>query len=174
MSLIQSAEGINISSSLDQISNLCAHNIGAVSLENTDYKQKRFYPRFRGMKFSTTMILNKTKVHLATESRKGQLEHSEQFSHSSFLHSLVAFFCNVQWLLKRETHDALFNHISEQAFSSRSPPVEVHETLLPLPNNTRDSNQSSKQPYSEWFLYPLILKKHDPSFFAWILFSHFL
>lgn len=168
MSLIQSAEGINISSSLDLISNLCAHNIGAVSLENTDYKQKRFYPRFRGMKFSTTMILNKT------DSRKGQLEDSEQFSHSSFLHSLVAFFCNVQLLLKREMHDALFNLISEQAFSSRSPPVEVHETLLPLPNNTRDSNLATKQPYSEWFLYPLILKKHDPSFFAWILFSHFL
>lgn len=77
------------------------------------------------------MILNKTKIHLATESRKGQLEDSEQFSHPSFPHSLVASFCNVQLPLKREMHGALFNHISEQAFSSWSLPVEVHETLLP-------------------------------------------
>ena len=113
VSLIQSAEGINISSSLD-LQSLCAHTTGAVSLENTDYKQKSLSQIQRHEIFYYHYSQKKPNIHLATDSRKGKLEDSE-FSHRSFPHSLVAFFCNGQLLLKREMHDALFNHISEQA-----------------------------------------------------------
>lgn len=100
---------------------------------------ERVLAQIRGMKFFTTMILSKTNINLATESRKGQLEDPKdmifQFSHSFFLHSLGVFFCNLQLLPRRKICDAPFSHISEKAVFILAPlMMEVHKALLPLLN----------------------------------------